>query len=92
MFLEDKLELMLKDSAYEDTATDMLNACIAHIADCCEDGMKAKDCAAVIKQTDDVWRRLCKKNGLGETAQNFFKKHYIDERCIDHPSLGAYFK
>lgn len=56
MFLEDKLDLILKDKkrTFEDTITDLLNACVAHIADRCEDGMKVKDCVAVIKQTDNI--------------------------------------
>ena len=91
MFLEDKLQVILFEylQGEKDTrqaSDDMLNACINHIAERIKDGMKVKDVAAVIEQTDKIWRTFAKKN-LPNSGDVFFES-YIKPRILDHPNAN----
>lgn len=92
MFLSERLNNVLNNATDENKVIiDLLNECIAYISENTHSGMKAKDCAAVIKQANYNWKNFCKENNL-ESGSNLFEEEYINKRCKSHPQLKYFFK
>lgn len=92
MFLSERLKNILNNATDENKVIiDLLNECIAYISENTHSGMKAKDCAAVIKQANSNWKNFCKENNL-ESDSNLFQEAYINQRCKFQPQLKYFFK
>lgn len=91
MFLEDRLTEICEDFRHnDDTPTEciikLLQACVDHISERVHGGMKVKDVAAVILQTDKIWRTFSAKKL--PTAKDVFYENYIRPRIVDNTNAN----
>ncbi|MBR2196259.1 MAG: hypothetical protein IJ911_11655 [Salinivirgaceae bacterium] len=94
MFLEERLNNILATVDKKYWLALALDECVDFISERTKTpSISYADIAAVIKQTDTIWRQFCDNSHLmSQPIRDAFTTLYINERILPHPVLGEFFK
>ena len=92
MFLEERLNNILATVDKKYWLARALDECVDFIAERTKPGISYADMAAVIKQTDTIWRQFCDSHSMSQPICDAFTTLYINDRILKIPQLSIYFK